>query len=91
MSVREYNTIMYPDLLDKIKGHRERQKYNEMVMRKVGFSALISASIVGSKDMPKTEQEYWPIEGEEVVERKTKAENKQEAFKRLIEKTNGKV
>lgn len=92
MSVREYNTIMYPDLLCKIKGFRDRMNYEERVMRKVGFSALISASIVGSKSMPKTEQEYWPIDGDEQPKLpKSNFESKKEAFKKIIEKVNGKI
>lgn len=93
MSISEYNNILYCDLLIKIKGYRAKLLNEERMMRKVGFSALISASVAGAKELPKTESEYWPVDGDKDYkeEREEYERDKKEALKNTLSRLHGKV
>lgn len=95
MSSREYNTIMYPDLMAKINGFRNRRKHDEQLMREVGWSAIISGRVAHSKEFYKSKMEYWPIDGDpepsDIDPEGGGFESKKGAYKQLIDKVNGKI
>lgn len=83
MSVKEYNEILYPDLLAKIEGFQNRRQIEEDMLRRVGFSAQIGSHL-DPKLMPKTKQAYWPMRGDKKQDG-YKFQDKKEAFKELLD------
>lgn len=88
MSVREYDDILYPDLLLKIEGFRKRRDEDLRILRRIGYSAL-KGSHLEPKSMPKSEKEYFPLTTDKKDEQ-YKFQDKKEAYKELLELvTNG--
>lgn len=88
MTVKEYNEILYPDLILKIKGYQRKRDEDHRILRRIGFSAL-KGSHYDPKSLPKTEREYWRLTTD-TKEEKYQFQDKKEAYKELLELvTNG--
>lgn len=61
MTPKEYNEILYCDLMLKIEGFQNRRRDDEYRLRKVGFSAYVAPHL-NPKKMAKKEDAYWPID-----------------------------
>lgn len=84
MSVKEYNEILYPDLLLKIEGFQNRREYDEKMLRKIGFSAYIAPNL-DPKRMSKSESTYWPMIGDRKEKQGYQFQDKKEAFRELLD------
>lgn len=62
MTPREYDCILYVDLIAKMEGFNDRMRWEEGIMRKVAFSAYV-APHVNPKKMPRKIETFWPMSG----------------------------
>lgn len=81
MSPYDYDCMTYYDLILKIEGFTDNQKRDESIQRMIGFCAFIGSHVNPNKTKFDS---VWPSSSTAPTE---KLEDKKEAFKELIKKT----
>ena len=89
MSVYEYHTILYPDLLFKIEGFRQKLKNEEEIQRNVAFAAYIAPHL-NPKKLAKTIDAFWPMDDGKAKSSKKISEERRAAIKAALQEMNKK-
>lgn len=89
MDVREYDNILYRDLMAKLEGFKDRLDYEESIYRKIAQSAFIGPHLKGAT-ASKTFEEFWP--GKKKGDHKKVTNERRRAIKEALKQMNsGKV
>lgn len=84
MSVYEYHTILYPDLLFKIEGFRQRMKHEEEIQRNIAYSAYIAPHL-NPKKLAKTIDAFWPMDDGKQKNTKKISDDRRAAIKAALQ------
>lgn len=90
MTPKEYDCILYTDLIAKMDGFRERLIHEENIMRNVAFSAYIAPHL-NPKKMAKKIDTFWPMSGGNTNTKKVTDEKRARLKAFLQKQNNGKT
>lgn len=88
MSPKEYDTILYRDLLMKLDGFKDRLEYEENLTRRAAFAAYLAPHL-NPKKLAKKLDDFWPLNGKGDVKKVTMAEKRKAIREALKEMNNG--
>lgn len=61
MTPSEYDNILYRDLVLKLEGFKDRLDSEELILRRVAYSAYLGPSVDAKDPTKKNIDKFWPV------------------------------
>lgn len=90
MTPAEYDNILYRDLIIKLEGFKDRLDREELIFRKVAYSAYLGPSVDGKDPSKKNIEKFWPMEILDETKKRKEAlsKEKREAIREALKEMN---